>query len=144
MSKTRTYKTMLRNGYRAAQAWRTACIIEKWEPLADLGLVRLTCEYEVGYIDVYGEPEAYTDGYGRRYTAGQALEQLYAMLEHDGCWYVAAQYIDTDGSWVTADGIGMLTGYRDVMDATENDYLADLMESTMAQLEASRAVVHHC
>jgi hypothetical protein len=153
----RTYRKCLAAGYLAADSLRTARIVREWSDYAadnadesdrtsgspdpDDGCVRLVIGAEdESYYDVFGEPEAYTDQYGRRVAAEDARKETDRILDRDGVWRVSAQYLDPYTlRWATADSCGMFTGYRDVTDPVENFYIPDLMQSALERMHSAWA-----
>lgn len=121
-------------GYSAKHALHTAKTLESWYCLESASAVRLRAEpEEERYIDVYGKPEAFTDGNGHFHSAEDALKDLYDTLERWGCWYLVAEYsIDGGESWEHADSIGMCV-YADPLDWRENWYVPDLMANTISE-----------
>ena len=135
-----TYKDFRAAGYTAQHALRAAKIVERWNALEGAGLVRLGQDAEQDdYFDVFGEPDGYTDGNGKRVSAEQERQDLLDSFERDGLWIVYGEYSTLgDGAWHMADSVGMCAGYRDALDPLENWYVPDIMQSTISALEAAR------
>lgn len=115
----------------ASHAFYSAKTLTQWQEMEAEGLVRIGADHErENYFDVYGEPEAYVDGFGRRVSAAQARKELEEILERDGCYTVFTEYLK-DGEWVMADSIGMNTGYKNPTSPFENCYVPDLMRSAI-------------
>ncbi len=117
------------NGYctppgRAACALNSARTLAQWREAEAAGRVRLRAEPEEGnYFDVYGEPDTEQQR--------KAIEQ---SIERDGCWFVIAEYLCRYcGQWKHADSIGMCI-YANPLDPFENDYVVDLMATTLDAL----------
>lgn len=135
-------KTLLREflkfraaGYRSSEAFRAAKTCLTFRRLESAGLVRLRAEMEQEcYFSVYGEPEGYTDGYGKRVSAKQEREDICQKLDRDGLWCVVSEWFDGD-EWQVADSVGMCMGYRDPLSPLENCYAPDLMASAVEKAE---------
>jgi hypothetical protein len=140
MSKTQDqYYTQFRKaGYLPIQALRASKTLLAWEELEAQELVRLRADpEEENYFDVYGEPDGYVDGNGRRVSAEQERKELEREIELNGCWFVRSEYRATpDDEWERADSIGMLTGYRDPLSPFQNNYVIDLMRAAIDAVEA--------
>ena len=141
---TRETKERARNfraaGMRPKCAIDAARTVEQWETIGgvfdeDGETVRIRSEWESeGYFDVYGMPEAYTNGFGRHVSEEEAYREIVGALERCGCFYMVAEYKTKTGEWDYADGIGMMV-YRDIFDPTENYYLTDMMRAAMDEWE---------
>jgi hypothetical protein len=139
---TKTDKTLVQlyakfraSGENAERALRATRILAKWNEMESEGLVRISAEPEQeSYFDVFGEPEGYTDGFGRRVSADQAKKELIDILERDGCWYVKTEFLNGE-EWEHADDIGMITGYKDPCSPFQNCYVPDLMSSAIEKAE---------
>lgn len=135
-----TYAKARRAGYGAQSALMAARTVLEFAEAERAGLVRMVCEAEVdNYFDVYGEPEGYTDGHGRRVSAEKERAQMVETLERDGCWIVAAEWFDGcphcgRGEWETAGSVGMCTGYKNPLDWLENWYVPDLMREALDRI----------
>jgi hypothetical protein len=136
--KNHYYGRLRRSGYNAKDALRAA---KTWDAFTDAerdGLVRLRAEPEQeSYFDVYGEPEGFTALNGRRVTAEQEREEIAGMIDRDGCWWIVAEWQDSDGFWHAADSVGMCI-YRSPLDPGDNWYIPDLMQSALDALEADQ------
>lgn len=129
------YAKFRKAGESASRALYAAKILNKWNDLESDGLVRIRAEAEQeSYVDVYGKTEAYTDMNGRRVTEEEALKELYAILERDGCWVVFTEYMDGE-EWERADSVGMCTGYSDPTSPFQNCYVPDLMSAAIEAIE---------
>lgn len=136
-------KTLLREflkfraaGFRSLEAFRAAKTCLTFRRLESAGLVRLRAEMEPeDYFSVYGEPEGYTDGHGKRVSAEQEREEICQTLDRDGLWYVVSEFHDGD-EWQVADSVGMCMCYRDPLSPLENFYVPDLMASAVEKAEA--------
>jgi hypothetical protein len=136
------YVRLRKNGALAAHALHMAKTWQRWEGMEDAGLVRLTAEPEQGrYFDVYGEPDGYTNQYGREVSAEEERKELCELLERWGCWHVRAEYrTDPDSEeWEPGDSVGMCV-YENPLSPLENWYVPDLMNETLEQLENATAV----
>ena len=76
------------------------------------GMVRLRVEPEQeNYFDVYGEPEGYTDLDGTEHSPEDERNEIIAMIERDGLWWVTSEYWNINTrKWEHADSIGMIIG----------------------------------
>lgn len=113
--------------------------VVQFRELESLGLVRIRAEEEQeAYFDVYGEPEGYTDQYGKIITPEEERKQIIESIELNGCWYLVAEYrLDENDEWEMADSIGMNVGYDDPTSPYENWYVSDLMASAIEKIETS-------
>lgn len=102
------------------------------------GLVRLVqSTEEENYFCIYGEPEGYTDGHGKRVSAKQERAELVRLLDRDGLWYVESEWrADASDEWQQADGIGMNMGYSNPLSPLENCYVPDLMRAAVDAVRA--------
>lgn len=73
------FRRFLDSGAYCTPPGRAACALSSARTLAEFeraqadGIVRIRAEHEQeNYFDVYGKPEAYTDGHGRRVSAQDA------------------------------------------------------------------------
>lgn len=124
---------------RAACALASALTLAEFERAQAAGLVRLRTEDDPeNYFDVYGKPEAYTNGNGRRVSAKQAYTELCALLDRTGNVRVIAEYFD-GYCWQHVDSIGQCAGYNNPLSPFENCYVVDLMRSALDLGAAVRA-----
>lgn len=125
------YLALRQAGYGAAESLSAAKTIVEFRAFEADGLVRLRAEdEEENYFSVYGEPEGYVDGHGRRVSAKQEREEIIASIERDGLWICISEYFDGD-EWQMADSIGMNCGYRNPLDPVANCYVPDLMRAAL-------------
>ena len=139
------YTKARRLGFNASRALYVAKIKAEWDAIeesnqwddAEPGTVRLRAEPEVdNYFDVYGEPEGYTDTFGRYHSPEDARAEICRQIELNGCLCVFGEYWDKGSrEWVAADSIGMCI-YDRPLDPFCNDYAAGIMAETMRQYRA--------
>jgi hypothetical protein len=129
-----TYERFRASGMNPPQAWRAAKILRQWGETSS-EQVRLVAEGEQeNYFDVYGEPDAYTNIYGKRVSAEQARKELIEQIERNGCYCIHSEYFDGE-DWQLADSVGMCAGYRNVLNPFENWYVVDLMQAALDAME---------
>ena len=117
-------------GYRPVDAWRVAKTVEHWRHAEAAGHVRLLgIEETDSYFDVYGKPEPYVNGYGRRVSAAEAEAEQLKLLERWGCVAVMGQ-VYVSGRWESMDSISMCV-YEDALDWRQNWYVPDIMATTL-------------
>ena len=105
----RDYSRFRQAGWHAATALRAVRTCAEFAALESLGLVRLVASEEVeSYFDVFGEPEGYTDGNGKRVSAEAERQELVRSFERDGVWHVGSQWRTSEADeWRPAAGVGM-------------------------------------
>lgn len=138
----RLYRRFRAAGYTAAESYRSACTVYQFRnvefngSMPKDGDLRIIAEpAQENYFDVYGEPEGYTNIYGRRVTAEQERQEIVDSIERNGLWTVCCEMWDGD-DWEVVDSVGMNCGYNDPTDPVENCYVPDLMVAGMtARLE---------
>lgn len=86
------------------------------------------------YFDVYGEPDGYTDIFGKWHSPEQERKEIEESIDRLGCWYVFSEYFDGE-EWQRSDGVGMCSGYRNPVCPFQNCYVPDLMEAAIDALE---------
>jgi hypothetical protein len=105
-------------------------IIETFRNLESNGFVRIRAEEEQeSYFDVFGNPDS-----------PEERQEIVDRLNLNGCWCVTSEFMGDDGRWHHADSIGMCTGYQNVLDPEENDYVCDLMASAVNALEMQMCI----
>lgn len=135
----RYYTEARKAGYSAKHAHSVAKTLVEWDEAGDNVRISLDEEQE-NYFDVYGVPDAYTDGNGRRVSAEKAREEMCDLLERWGCYVVYAEYFH-GGEWHQADSIGMCV-YRRPDDWRENWYVPDLMRECLDTLTSLKEEKH--
>lgn len=131
------YRQARKAGYPASHALRVAKTVSRFQELKALGLVEMRAEPEdENYFDIYDEPEAYTNTYGKRVTAKEARKEIEDILERDGCWWTGAYWrLSTKDEWELADSCGMHIGYSNVLDWQQNWYVPDEMRSAIDEYD---------
>ncbi len=121
---------------QAVWALRNAKTLARFEELEAEGRVKIVADPECeNYWSIYGEPEGYVNGYGRRVSPEEERKEIEEWIERFGCWFVVALYLDPfTGEWEHADSIGMCI-YDDPTDPYENCYVPDLQRSAIRELE---------
>ena len=135
----RRYQQFRKSGYRALESLRNAKITDSFYELECTEEVRLvsTPEFE-SYFSVYGEPEGYTNQYGKRVTAEEERKEICDLIESNGSWIVESQYRNPyTGEWEFADSIGFCI-YSNPQSEYENCYVPDLMIAAMDQLKTAK------
>jgi hypothetical protein len=140
-----TYRQARKLGYTAKDALRIAKIVERFQWLEYEDRVRLRYEDEdESYFDVYGEPDGYTDIYGRRISAEQAKQQIIDSIERNGNYWITSEvYNPETEEWEHADSIGMCSGYNNVLDPLENCYVPDLMAAAIDWCDEQDNIENH-
>ncbi len=138
--KFRLTKPFMLVGFDAKLSLDAAKTLVEFERLESLGLVRMRCEpEEERYFDVFGKPDAYTNGQGKRVSAEDALKEMVEMLDRDGCWWTVAEWRASENEdWDQADSCGMHAGYKDPLSPFENCYVIQEMQSAIDALQAYR------
>jgi hypothetical protein len=131
------YQRFRANGFTVEDSGRNARILDAFEDAESDEKVRINAEPEQeNYFDVYGEPEGYIGANGRRVSDEQERKEMEETLERDGAWYVFSEYrCPCCETWLTADGVGMNTGYSDPTSPFENCYVPDLMAAALEHVE---------
>ena len=134
MSVRSLYLKARKAGYPASQAYHAAKIVHEFNQRDD---VRIRCEDEQSsYFDVYGEPEGYTDIYGRWHSPEQERKEIEDRIERLGLWVVYSEALDPQtGEFEMVDSVGMNEGYRDPCDWLENCYVPQLMQAAIEYAE---------
>ena len=133
----KTYYKFRESGMGANQALHSARVLLEWEEAEAADLVRLRAEAEEeNYFDVYGDPDGYTNIFGKRVSAEAAKQEIIDSLESDGCWCSISEFRASaeEEEWEMADSVGMHVGYWHVLNPYENWYIVDLMASALAAL----------
>jgi len=126
------YRKFKASGLNANQSLQSAKTVYAFQQLEAEGLVRMRAEPETDcYLDVHGEPEAYTAKNGKRVSAEQAKKELIEILDRYGCWWTTSEYLDENGEWQQADSCGMHTGYENVLCPFQNCYVVDEMAAAV-------------
>lgn len=115
-------------GYNAIQALEAAKLIEAWNRLESVGLVRLQAEADEDYQWNEYDPKE-SEKYG-----------------DDGAWGSVGEYrTSPDGEWETGDSVWGHVGYNDVLSPYENCYILDIMRQTVEDLKAAlQSRCNHC
>lgn len=136
------YRRLRAHEYTAKDALSGAKTLVAWQALEDRGLATIKAvAEEENYFDVYGEPEGYTNGYGRAITPEQERADLVWQLESWGCWRVFAE-VRCPGCGRSAmlddASVGMCAGYQDPTSPYENAYVLDFMAMAVAHFENNK------
>ena len=130
------YTNFRKAGYRPVESLRSARILIEWKGYENEydDFVRIIVEWEQeSYFDVYGDPEGYTDQFGRHHSPEQAKQEIINQIELNGCLHVISEVnVSNDADqpeWEMVDSIGMCVGYDDATSPFENCYVPDLMNA---------------
>lgn len=134
------FQKFLSSGAYATPPGNAQCALDSARTLAEFrqleraGLVRLEMhEEEESYFSVYGEPEAYTNIFGKHVSADQAKQETVALLDQFGCYWIVSKYWN-ETYWEVADTVGMCMGYKNPLDPFENSYVIDLMHQAIKKI----------